>query len=43
MWRFLRKQTPTADTVFVFLVVWLDLDVKIRKVTRFLDATITVV
>lgn len=24
-------QTPTADTVFVFLVVWLDLCVKIRK------------
>lgn len=24
-------QTPTADTVFVFLVAWLDLCVKIRK------------
>lgn len=39
---FLRRQTPTADTVFVFLVVWLDLCVKIRKkARRYLDLVIT--
>lgn len=34
-------RTPTADTVFVFLVVWLDLLKLEKKARRDLDTVIT--